>query len=298
MRSSSFAIGLFLWAFPLAAHAQAAPDGFAVERLNPVPAGGGWFANDEMTMHGGIGGALSLTTSYARGPLRAGTDYVEHEALADAGFAMTIEAFRLSIDFVTPLVVHGRSMGPQVDPGTAPDLLSDTRIALAARVLGQYDSPLRIGVQAEVFVPSGERADFVTDGKYRAVFRGMIAGDQHGYTYAGSLGFHLRTLNDGALEQGPRGSELLFSAAFGPKFAIAKNTAFVFGPEVFGATAFTKFAHHDASALEALLTARFESIDDEEPKLRVKLGGGGGLHPYFGAPEWRAVIGVEVSGFR
>lgn len=293
MRSSSFALALLLFASPAAA--QTAPEGFAVERFSPVPAGGGWFANDELSMHGGLGGALSLTTSYARGPLRAGNDYVEHEAIVDAGFAVTFERLRLSLDFVSPLVVHGRSMGPEVDPGTAPDVLSDTRIALTARVIGDHDSPFRLGVSGELFVPSGERADFVTDDRYRGILRVIVAGDREGYVYSAHIGLHVRTLVDDSMAQGPRGSELLFGAAFGPKFPIAKDMAFVFGPEIFGTSAISAFARHDSSALEGLLTARFETL---EPTLRVKLGGGGGLHPFFGAPEWRAVIGVELSGNR
>ena len=296
MRSSSFAFALLLFASP--AYAQSAPQGFAVERFSPVPAGGGWFANDELTMHGGLGGALSLTTSYARGPLRAGNDYVEHEALIDAGFAITYETLRLSVDFVSPLVVHGRSMGPQVDPGTSPDLLSDTRIALAARVIGAHDSAFRLGVEGELFVPSGERADFVTDGRYRGIFRIVVAGDRDGYVYSAHVGLHIRTLSDESMAQGPRGSELLFGAAFGPRFPVSKNMAFVFGPEIFGTSAISAFAHHDTSALEGLLTARFETLDRWEPTLRLKLGGGGGLHPFFGAPEWRAIIGIELTGNR
>ncbi len=68
--------------------------------------------------------------------------------------------------------------------------------------------------------------------------------------------------------------------------------------EIFGTSAISAFARHDSSALEGLLTARFETVDKWEPTLRVKLGGGGGLHPFFGAPEWRAIIGVELSGNR
>lgn len=292
MRSSSLALVLFL----LPGTAHAAPEGFAAERFTPVAPGGGWIANDELTMHGGLGGGVSLTTSYARGSLRAGTDYVEHYALVDAGFAATFELLRLSIDFASPLVVEGRSGGPSINPGTAPDVLSDTRIALAARLVGDWDSPNRFGVQTEVFVPAGERTAFVTDDRYRAIFRGIVAGEGSGYVYSASVGFHLRSLKDRTMEQGPRGSELLVNAAFGPKFTIAKNTAFVIGPEVMGATAFSEFMRHDSSALEALLTARFETIDKWEPMRRIKLGGGGGLHPYFGAPEWRAVVGIELTG--
>jgi hypothetical protein len=68
------------------------------------------------------------------------------------------------------------------------------------------------------------------------------------------------------------------------------------GPEIFGATAFRSFFGSETSALEGLLTARFDGSGLGNGRVRIKLGIGAGIHPQFGAPEWRAVIGVEIVG--
>src|ERR1700682_2965892 len=55
--------------WPLRAEAQQQPQGFAVERFYPSAAGGGWFVMDDLNIDGGFGGAVALTTGYARRPL-------------------------------------------------------------------------------------------------------------------------------------------------------------------------------------------------------------------------------------
>src|SRR5271156_2642555 len=57
-----------LW--PPSAEAQQQAQGFDLERLYTSSPGGGWFVMDSLDMHGNLGGALSLVTSYARNPLR------------------------------------------------------------------------------------------------------------------------------------------------------------------------------------------------------------------------------------
>src|ERR1700722_8370307 len=51
------------------ADAQQQPSGFAVERLYQSAPGGGWFVMDDLDMTGRLGGAVSLTSGYARNPL-------------------------------------------------------------------------------------------------------------------------------------------------------------------------------------------------------------------------------------
>ena len=52
------------------------------------------------------------------------------------------------------------------------------------------------------------------------------------------------------------------------------------------------------TALEGLLSARIEGTRDDGMQWRVKLGGGGGLDPHFGAPQWRLLFAVEVFNRR
>src|SRR3984957_8484784 len=62
--------GLTLFCFRTSlADAQQQPSGFAVERLYQSAPGGGWFVMDDLDMTGRLGGAVSLTSGYARNPL-------------------------------------------------------------------------------------------------------------------------------------------------------------------------------------------------------------------------------------
>jgi hypothetical protein len=51
------------------ADAQQQADGFAVERLYQSAPGAGWFVMDDLDISGRLGGAVSLTSGYARNPL-------------------------------------------------------------------------------------------------------------------------------------------------------------------------------------------------------------------------------------
>jgi hypothetical protein len=125
--------------------------------------------------------------------------------------------------------------------------------------------------------------------------RVLFAGDVGAFTYAGQIGIHIRPRDDTPVP-GPQGSELLFGAAGGARIPVfgGGRTAFVLGPEVYGATSLRSLFGTTSTALEGLLTARVEGTADDGPQLRFKIGPGVGLDQHFGAPEWRAVVGIEV----
>ncbi len=286
--------------------------GFAVERLYPSAAGGGWFVMDALDMHGGLGGAMELTTGYAYKPLRVATTDgsqrrapVVDQAFADVSVAVTYNRYRLYLDFPGPILLSGQSgdvgsytyTAPLADPGRDPDTFSDVRVGFDARLLGSSAAPFRLGVGGQLWIPSGERAEYITDGTYRGMFRVLVAGDVGMLTYAGQVGLHVRPLDDAPVPGSPQGSELLFGGAAGLKLgASGGSMAFIVGPELFGETALRSFFGSSTFGLEALMTGRLEQTGDDEPRLRLKLGVGGGLDAHFGVPEMRAVVAVEVFG--
>jgi OmpA-OmpF porin, OOP family len=314
------------------AEAQQQAQGFALDRLYLSAPGGGWFVMDTLDMHGGVGGAISLTTGYAHDPLRVRTSdgsqrltVVSDEALADFGFAATYGRFRAYLNFAMPLTVQGQGCPPAphdatcgtvgayqftapnsgqaftpsgVNLGTAPDAFADARIGFDARLMGSAGSPLRLGVGAQLFVPSPNtvQSEYLTDGTFRAMGRLLFAGDVGALSYAGHVGVHVRPLDESPAPGGPQGSELVFGLAAGPKFSVGKNNAMslVVGPELFGETALRSFFGASATGVEGLLTGRLEGTADDGGQVRVKLGAGGGLDARFGAPEWRIVLAVEL----
>ena len=298
-------------AWPTPTLAQQQPQGFAVERFYPSAPGSAWLVMDDLSMHGSLGGGVALTTSYARRPFEPTSpdgaqrlSIVSDEAFVELGLAVTYSRYRAYVSLPMPLVVtgNGGTLGsylfnaPSVNLGANPDTIFDPRVGVEARVLGEPAGRFRLGLAAELIVPSGSRSDYLTDGTYRGMFRGLVAGDVGRFSYAGQLGAHVRPLDDAPAPGSPTGSELLFGAAVGRRISVAANHDVVIGPEFFGETAFRSF-FSAATGFEGLFTARFEG-NGEGSHVRVKLGAGAGLHQHFGAPHWRVVAGVEVFGQR
>ncbi len=266
---------------------------------------------DDLDISGRLGGAISLTSGYARNPLViTGPDgkqklaVVSEQAFWSIGAAITRDRFRGYIDLPTPLLVSGTSgalgeyqfIAPSVTLGTTPDTLSDPRIGLDARLLGNPGGLFRVGAGAQLIFPSGNRSDYVSDARYRAMLRLLTAGDAGAFKYAGQLGVHVRPLNDAPVPGSPNGSEFLYGISGGRKFVVSNGWAFVAGPEIFGETAFRSFLSGETGT-EALLTGRLEQAGTEH-NLRIKLGVGHALVHDFGAAQWRIVFGVELSGHK
>jgi hypothetical protein len=297
------------------ASAQQAVQGFAVERMVRSAPGAGWFVMDALDVRGGLGGAAGLTLGYANGPMRVRTGdgapnfaVVSDYALAGLGFAATYDRFRVHLDFDMPLWVAGTSgaadgytfTAPAVGAGSHPDAIADPRAGLDARLVGDADGRFRLGAGVQLIAPSGNRADYDTDGTYRATGRVLVAGDVGRFAYAGHVGVHLRPLDDSPAPESPRGSELLFGAAGGvcvPVALGAPSARVVVGPELFGASALRSLFSTRATALEGLLSARVEGTG-EGSSARVRAGVGIGLDRHLGAADWRVVFGVELFGRR
>jgi hypothetical protein len=305
MRSSrtprAWVLGALLCA--LGARAQTPVQGFDAERLYPSAPGAGWFVMESLDMHGELGGALSFSARYARDPLRVnGLAVVTDSAYGQVAGAITWRSWRFSVGFDFPFAVKGRSgtvggyryMAPDVDLGSRPDTISDVRIGVDTRLLGDATSPFRLGLGAQLWIKSGEEQDYVTDGTYRGMVRLLIAGDVSGFTYAGHVGVHIRPRDDGGVPGAPRGSELLFGVAGGAKLPLGETYRAVLGPEVFGATAFNGFFKSETTTAEALLSGRIEGVGSTGEQLRVKLGAGAGLSSNFATPAWRVLFQIEI----
>jgi hypothetical protein len=312
MRSSSRALIALVALCTLAAPAWAGPAaGFGVERLYPAAPGGGWFVLDDLALEGRLGGALGLTLGYERRPLRVRDDnarllVISDRVAADVGAALTYDRWRFYFDLDLPIVMTGQSgtvaeqefAAPSVNFSSHPDLIADVRLGIDVRLLGRVGGRFRLGGSAQLFVPFGDRADYVTDGTVRGMLRALCAGDVGHFTYAAQLGVHVRPRDEEAVPGSPKGSELLYGLALGARLPLGSDRgwAAVVGPELWGASAFSAFTSTNGTAFEGLLTGRVEGTRLGHAQLRVKLGIGAGLHQRFGAPEMRVIVGVEVFG--
>ncbi len=314
MRSSSRrALGLAVLAVmaaaPSRALAQQPVQGFAVERFYPSAPGGGWLVMDELDLYGGLHGAMGLTFGYARNPLRVGDGthrlaVVSDEAFMDVGASITYDRFRFYLNATSPLAIQGDSgtvrgygfTGPSLDPGSNPDPISDVRLGADVRLFGERRAPFRLGAGAQLFIPNGNRSDYATDDTFRGMFRLLFAGDAHAFTYAGHVGVHVRPLDEAPAPGAPHGSEFLFGFAGGVRLPFGRRDdwSLIVGPEVFGATALRSFFGETGTAVEGLLTSRFEGPAVTGLLLRLRIGVGLGSQQ-LGAPESRVVCGVEIA---
>jgi hypothetical protein len=280
-------------------------EGFNAERFAPSAPGAGWFVMDSLDMHGELGGALAFSARYAHEPLRVSAGrmpVVTDSAYGQVAGAITWRFLRFSLGFDFPLAVKGPGVtaggfqypAADVDLGSNPDTLSDVRVGLDARLLGQWEGPFRLGLGAQLWIPSGATRAYLSDGTYRGMLRLLAAGDAGAFAWAAQLGVHVRPRDDGGIPGAPRGSELLLGAAAGAKLFVSERSRTVLGPEVYGATAFAGFFKPETTSAEALLSARWEGTGGTGPQLRVKLGAGLGLGTQFATPSWRALVAVEV----
>jgi hypothetical protein len=291
------------------ARAQRKVQGFNVDRFYPSPAGAGWLVMDDLDLYGGLGGAMGLAFGYGHAPLRIvdGSQrvfVVSNEVVAYFGAAITYDRWRFYLNVDMPFVIVGDSgtvgsfsfAAPNVTPGSLPDPMSDARLGSDFRFVGGPGGSFRLGVGAQLYLPSTARADYDTDGTFRGMIRALTAGDVRGFAYAAQLGIHIRPLDDSPAPESPQGSELLFGAAAGPKMTIGRSRswAFIFGPEIYGATAFRALFGSSSTAFEGLLSGRLERTTTDGPDLRIRLGIGAGIHAQFGAPEWRILAGIEM----
>lgn len=294
------------------ANAQRMAQGFGVERLSLAPAGAAFLVMNDLAYER-LGAALSLSSAYARNPFvvadtgeRRRLSVISDQAFVNLGVSLHYGYFRASVDLSSPIYARGQSgnvdqrsyTAPSVDLGSYPDKVTDLRLGLEARLLGDSRSPVRLGVGSQLFVPSGERQLYFSDGTYRAIIRLLAAGDTPLLTYAAHLGLHLRPLSDGEPFAGPRGNELMFGAAIGPKFSpgVARTLRAQIGPEFFGQTALRSPFTRSTTALEVMLSARLEHLHDDRTSTRYKLGFGEAVLHEFGSAEWRVVGAIELQG--
>ena len=261
---------------------------------------------DDLNADGAWNVAIALTSGYARSPLVVtsadGTRrlaVVAAQSFVDVGVAATCRRYRVYLDLPMPLLVSGNSgtvgpyqfSAPSVDLGSHPDTIADPRLGFDMRIFGSPGAVLRLGVGAQFIVPSGDRADYLTDGTPRAMVRFLAAGDRDGFSYAGQLGFHARSLDDAPVSGAPVGNEVVFGIAAGRRFTIGSRWTSVVGPEVFGEAALRSAT--STTGVEGLLTMRFEQVGVNRG-VRFKVGAGRGLDQHVGVPAWRMVVGAEL----
>jgi len=239
-------LGLILLAGRVSAQT---PQGFALQTYEPAPAGDGFFVVPSATVEGDLRPAAAFTLSWATEPLVlldngntvAGGRIVHREFWGFAGGSLAV-ADRLLFDVVVPAALYQSGSAPfsdlgQVSAAAFGDLRLGGRIAL-----GSF-GPTALAAGLDVWVPSGSRDAFTSDGKFRAMPK-VIAGREVGALSLGAeLGVLVRDGQDEAFTKTGTSVALALAAAY-------KWREFRFGPELYGRY---QFAGTDTSPWQALV---------------------------------------------
>ena len=243
----TIASGALLAVGVTATPARAQVHGFAIDRHEPSERGSDWFVNDSLDFRGSPLAAGGLTFGWAYRPLvlhdpsaiqgNPLANAITDQVVMHAGGAIFMQdRFRVGVDLPVVLYQDGADLSGIATTVRTPNkpALGDLRLTGDVRILGKYGAPIGAALGAQVYVPTGTRSLFTSDGTVRVTPRLLVAGDFEGFVYAAKLGFAYRPL-DATFEGRPLGSEAMLALAFGVKV----NDRFVFGPELAGSTVVT-----------------------------------------------------------
>ena len=285
---------LLLLASTASAQAQA-QKGFVLDRFDPSERGSEWFVLDSLDLRGHLRPAAGVVGAWAYNPLvvydRDGnyvSSLVEHQVLVHPGASLVLwnrvrAAASMPIALYQtgdPVVIGAKSYSP---PGPA---AGDLRLSADVRLLGEHGGPFTGALGVSLYLPTGSRNDYTSDGDVRFMPRATVAGDVSVFTYSARVGYHHRSLTE-TFERNPLGSELTFGAAAGLRVA---DRAVVIGPEVHGSSILDSdsFGKRRGTPIEALIGAHYTVSD-----FRVGTGLGTGLTRGWGTPALRAFLSAE-----
>jgi OOP family OmpA-OmpF porin len=288
-----------LWSLVTATLAVSTPafgqarSGFALPHFAPSERGSEWFASESLDMRGHMRPAIGLVVDWAHDPLvlvnaddTLRATLVEDQVVAHAGASLTLfDRLRVGID--VPVALHASGDAFVTSGTTLRSPNGDVRLGGDVRLFGTSGGMFTAAAGAQVFLPTGTREAFMSDGTVRVQPRLLVAGTLGAFAYAAKLGFEYRPA-EGTFAHTGLGSTALFSAAAGVRLM---HGALIVGPEAFGTTVVSStegpFQPRN-TPLEVLLGAHYTAN-----VVRVGLAGGPGLTHGYGAPAFRAIASIE-----
>jgi hypothetical protein len=270
--------------------------GFALDRLEPAGAGSPWMTLESLDFEGHLRPAAAAVVDWAWKPLvfydPAGNELaalVRQQAILHADVSATLWN-RARVDLNVPVLLVNEGSDVQIRalrygaPSRAD--VGDVRLGADVRLFGGASDPVRAGLGALLFLPTGGARQFSGDGGFRFWPRLAVAGERKRFFGAARVGVHLRPTCGCDLAPG---SELTWGAGLG----WWASPLLSFGTEVYGSKSLSSggaFSRASAPA-EALFRGRVSLT----PQWRASLGVAPGLSNGPGAPSVRLVLGVEYD---
>ncbi len=282
----------------LARAGSARADGFASDRFQPAPAGSDWAALDSLRFSNGAGlaPAARLDLDWAHDPLllRTADGAVERAVLrnqttASLGFSLALrERFRFELG--VPFATFNNGEGGAVTgtlPIPASAAFGDVRLGADALLFGEREGALRLAAGVAVFLPTGSRHGYTSDGTARVVPRLSAAGDAGAFAWAAQAKLELNRDESGLAQDASTRLDLGLSAGWR-----VLDERLLIGPELTaGAVLFqgARFHDQDSAPVEGLLSARYRL----SPDWQLGLGAGTAFTSGAGAAEPRLVASLH-----
>jgi OOP family OmpA-OmpF porin len=294
---TSLAIGVCLAAAlavaPRAGRAQSAA-GFAVDRFEPSGAGSRFLSLESLDFDGHLRAGAGVVSAWAWKPLVVYDGQGEVSALVSQQLVEHLQASllawnraRFDLDLPVPLVRQGSDaiIGAQTYAAPNGGAIGDLRLGADVMLFRQGDAFVG-AIGAQLFLPTGSKDAFSSDGGVRFWPRLLVAGRHDRLSWAGRLGVHLRPQHACGCDLSP-GSELTAGLAGGWWFM----PRLMAGPELYLSRVISggPFGARAATSLELMLSARFVA----SPRWNISLGVAPGLTDGAGTPAARVVLGVQ-----
>ena len=292
-------------AVPTTARAQ--QSGFVVDRFEPAERGSDWFTLDSLDLRSqrdargkklAVFPAVGLTGDYSfrslavynsDGSLR--TPIVDNQMVLHAGASLAfLDRFRVGVNLPIQLLADGSAgvlRGQSYAAPASQQAVGDLRVAADVRVFGTHGDAFTAAVGAQLFLPTGDQASYMSDGSTRVMPRAQVAGDVGLFTYAARLAFQYRGLEQ-SYAGSPIGSEFAYALSAGARLVDGK---LLIGPELFGSTVIS-----DGNAVFARQSSPVEGILGAHLRAGcfvIGAGVGAGLTRGFGAPAARTLLSIE-----
>jgi outer membrane protein OmpA-like peptidoglycan-associated protein len=275
---------------------SAQAQGFAVDRFDPAVAGSDWFTNESLDLRGDGRWAAAGTLEWAHKPLvvvdargNEQSAILNDQVHLHVGGAVVLwDRVRFAASLPVLIAEGGQqaSFGGGTLQAAGGADIGDLRLGGDVRIFGQSTDVATLAAGAAVYLPTGSRDTFTSDGRVRIVVpRVLFAGQAGGLAYAARTGLNVRTQGQNFAGE-PFGSEWQFGLAAGVKLL---DDRLLLGPEIYGSTVVSDGGKgvfdREATPVEALLGGHYRC----ECGLYGGLGAGPGLTAGLGAPALRVV---------
>ncbi len=296
VRRSPLGPALAALAFLASAAPAAAQEGFSLSRFDPSFAGDKLFGVQspyglgESTLH------AALILDYAHDPLvlrgaSSGTTLgaiVSDQVLVhlNASYALWKAVtfnFDLPMAFQRGDAPSGGDFSAFATPSAA--ALADLRLGVRATIYGEPDDAFQLALAGLVWLPTGSRSAFSSDGQVRSQPLLIAGGATRWFVWSADIGPELQSSTP--YDTVTPGASLRWGAGVG---FLPGDGSFQIGPELTGGVAL-KSPQAATTDVELMLGARARFARD----FVAGFGAGFGLSPGAGTPDFRTVLSIAYT---